>query len=59
MEEKERLNNTEWYKQCLDHCESFGVSKNVINLFIRLQEQQHEQNYKKTTNPRISNKSDY
>lgn len=48
VEGKEYLNNTEWYKQCLDHCESFGISKNIINLFILLQEQNHEQNYEKT-----------
>lgn len=47
MEDKDYLKNTESNKQCLDHCESFGISRNIIILFIHLQEQKHEQNYKK------------
>lgn len=59
MEDKSNLKITEWYKQCLEHCESFGISKNVIYLFIHLQDQKHEQNYKEAQNPRIPNKSNY
>lgn len=47
MEDKDYLKNTEWYKKWLDHCESFGISRTVINLFIHLQEQKNEQNHKK------------
>lgn len=56
MEDKDYFINTDWYKQCLDHCESFGISRTFINLFIHLQEQNDEQNYKKTSNSRIQTK---
>lgn len=58
VEDRDYLKNTKWYKQGVDHCEAFGISRNIINLLIHLQEQQHEQDYKKTSNSRIPNKSD-
>lgn len=48
VEDKDYQKDTEWYKQCLDHCESFGISRNIINLFIHLQKEKHEKNNKKT-----------
>ena len=58
VEVKDYHKNTEWYKQWLDHCESFGISITITNLFIHLQKEKHEQNYKKISNSWVPNKSD-
>lgn len=50
MENKHYHSIPDWYEQCLEHCEAFGISKTVIELFIQLQEQKHEQNYEKIKN---------
>lgn len=52
MENKE-ITSTNWHKECLVHCEEVGISKSIINVFIHLQEQKHEQDHKKTSNSRI------
>ncbi|WP_391117743.1 hypothetical protein [Psychrobacillus sp. L3] len=59
MRDKNYYNERTVYDSQLEHCESFGISKDVIYLFIQLQEQKYEQNYKKIPNSWIPNKSDY
>lgn len=59
MEDIDYLMNTNWHSQCLNHCESYGISKTIFNLFIHLRGENHAQDNEKTTNSRISNKSDY
>ncbi len=58
VEDKNYYKKSIGYDSHLKFCESFGISRTVINLFIHLQEQKHEQNHKKTSNSRIPNKSD-
>ncbi|MED3550926.1 hypothetical protein [Cytobacillus praedii] len=47
MEDKKKKTNTNWMKSCIEHCESLGISKTIISLFIHLQEQKYEQDHTK------------
>ncbi|WP_160314269.1 hypothetical protein [Bacillus sp. 522_BSPC] len=47
MEDNKKKTNTDWVKSCLDHCESLGISKTSISLFIHLQEQKYGQDHTK------------
>lgn len=54
VEDKEKNKpNIDWMKSCLEHCESLGISKSIMRLFIHLQEQKHEQNHREVSNSRI------
>lgn len=53
MEDKHSHTKPNWYQQCLEHCEAFGISKTNIKIFFHLQEQKHEQNKKKTEDSRL------
>ncbi|WP_159083029.1 MULTISPECIES: hypothetical protein [unclassified Lysinibacillus] len=48
MENKRYSTTPKWYQQCLEHCEAFGISKSIIQLFIHLQEQKYEENNNET-----------
>lgn len=52
MEDENKI-STNWYQQCLEHCETFGISKTIIKLFIHLKEQKHEQDNKEAENSRL------
>lgn len=53
MEDKNSNTNSNWYQQCIKHCEAFGISKAIIELFFHLQEQKHEQNYEEAKDCRL------
>ncbi|WP_157077249.1 hypothetical protein [Robertmurraya korlensis] len=46
MEDKKKKTNTDWMKSCLEHCDSLGISKTIMILFIHLQEKKHEPDHK-------------
>lgn len=48
MENKRYYTTPKWYQHCLEHCEAFGISKSIIQLFIHLQEQKYEENNNQT-----------
>ncbi|WP_179298666.1 hypothetical protein [Evansella halocellulosilytica] len=41
-----------WLKQCLEQCESVGISKPVMNMFIHQHGRKNEQNHKEIKNTR-------
>ncbi|GHH99708.1 hypothetical protein AM1BK_32510 [Neobacillus kokaensis] len=53
MEDKKIESIRNLVKPCIEHCEDLGISKTIINLFIHMQEQKYERNYKEATNSRI------
>ncbi len=53
MEDKKKKPNIEWMKTCLEHCETLGISKTIMMLFIHLQEQKYERNHQEASNSRI------
>ncbi|MEK4715019.1 MULTISPECIES: hypothetical protein [Sporosarcina] len=59
MEDIDYLIKATWHEQCLNHCESFGISSNIINLLFHLQGESHEQDNEKTTNSRVSNEGGF
>lgn len=42
-----------WPYRCLEHCESHGISRAVVNLFIRQRGLNYEQDHRKTEDSRI------
>jgi hypothetical protein len=53
VEDNEKEKNNDPTRPYLGHWESLGISKNIIRLFIHLQEQKHEQNHREASNSRI------
>lgn len=46
VEDKKKKTNIDWMKSCLEHCDSLGISKTIMMLFIHLQEKKHEPDHK-------------
>lgn len=46
MEDKETKPKKDWMQSYLEHCETLGISKTIIKLFIHMQEQKYEQDHK-------------
>lgn len=53
MKDKQSDTKPNRYQQCIEHCEAFGISKAIIELFFHLQEQKHEQNYEEAKDCRL------